>query len=173
MDADRIVEKYLGGGGGVAYSNTRAFLTMIRACEGTFGPLGYRALFGYRESAGAPIFDGFADHPQQRFSFHQTDGTLGFTTAAGAYQFIYSTWKRMQAKLALPDFSPDSQDRAAIELIAERGALALVESGAVEDAIGRCWPIWASLPGSTYLQPTRSLTFALDAYGNAGGGAIA
>ena len=157
MDADRLAA-HAG-----ERSNLSAFLMTIRACEGTDGPNGYRMLFGGR------LFDDFSDHPNVRQSFHQTDGTLGFTTAAGAYQFIYATWKRVQKTLALPDFSPLCQDQAAVFLISERNALEFVQSGNIEIAIGRCWPIWASLPGSRYAQPSKPMEFALTAYQNAGG----
>ena len=161
MDADRIVD--------VAAANQAAFLLAIRACEGTSAPNGYRALFGYRASRDGPLFDSFAAHPNVRSQFTQTDGTLGFTTAAGAYQIIFATWERLRRKLNLPDFSPDSQDRAALELIAERKALDDVQAGRFADAVGKCWPVWASLPGSTYRQPVRTMEYALAAYTNAGG----
>ena len=164
LDADRIVEQAQAGA-----ANLSAFLTMIRACEGTLGENGYRALFGYRQSRDGPLFDDFHDHPNIRASFQQTDGTLGFTTAAGAYQFIYATWKRLQAQLELPDFGPASQDDAATELIRQRGALDDVRAGRLTVAIGKCWPIWASLPGSTYAQPVRAMAFAQTAYTDAGG----
>ena len=164
MDADRIVDQTLS-----EQTNVSAFLTTLRTCEGTLGDNGYRALFGYRQSRDRPCFVSFAAHPNQRFSFTQTDGTLGFTTAAGAYQVIFATWERLRRKLSLPDFSPPNQDRAAIELIDERHALDDVKAGRFADAVGKTWPVWASLPGSTYAQPSRAMDFALAAYTNAGG----
>lgn len=163
MDADRIVQQTQNA------PNLAAFLATIRACEGTNGPNGYRALFGYRAAADAPVFSDFAQHPDQRFSFRQTDGTLGFTTAAGAYQIIFATWDRLRLALALPNFSPPSQDAAATQLIRERKALDAVYAGDTATAFGRCWPVWASLPGSTYAQPVRSLAFAQQAFADAGG----
>ena len=157
MDADRLAAH------SGERSNLSAFLMTIRTCEGTAGPDGYRMLFGGR------LFDDFSDHPNVRQSFRQTDGTLGFTTAAGAYQFIYATWKRVQKTLALPDFSPLCQDQAAVFLISERNALDFITSGNIEIAIGRCWPVWASLPGSRYAQPSKPMEFALTAYQSAGG----
>ena len=164
MDADRIVAQAQ-----QAETNLRAFLATIRACEGTNGLNGYRALFGYRAAADAPIFADFASHPDYRSSFRQTDGTLGFTTAAGAYQIIFATWNRLRLALTLPDFSPASQDAAAIELIRERDALFAARAGDMATAFARCWPVWASLPGSTYMQPVRSLAFAQQAFKDAGG----
>lgn len=163
MDADRIVQQTQNA------ANLAAFLATIRACEGTNGPNGYRALFGYRIADDAPVFANFVRHPDQRFSFRQTDGTLGFTTAAGAYQIIFATWDRLRLVLALPDFSPPNQDAAATQLIRERNALDAVYAGDTATAFGRCWPVWASLPGSTYAQPVRSLAFAQQAFADAGG----
>lgn len=164
MDADRIVESTQ-----AAAANTRAFLAMIRACEGTAGENGYRALFGYIEARGGPTFLSYAVHPNLRSSFRQTDGTVGYTTAAGAYQIIYPTWQLLQARLGLPDFSPPSQDAAAIELVGSRGALPDIAQGRLGAALAKCWPVWASLPGSTYAQPVRALEFAQNAYTGAGG----
>ena len=152
--------------------NLAAVLYAIRACEGTLGPNGYRALFGYRESRGGPLFDSFADHPNVRRPFRQTDGTTNYTTAAGAYQFIFPTWKRLQRKHGLADFSQASQDRAAIALIDERGALGDARAGRLNAVVAKCSAIWASLPASTYKQPLRTLEFAANAFIQ-GGGVIA
>jgi len=158
MDADRIVDQMTAG-----RANLPAFLMTIRSCEGTDGPDGYRTLFGGK------LFDDFSAHPNVRASFKQTDGSLGFTTAAGAYQIIFSTWDRLRVKLRLPDFSPLSQDAAATELISEKNALADVLAGRLMDAVNKCGVVWASLPSSTYMQPRRSFQFAADAYSDAGG----
>ena len=55
--------------------------------------------------------------------------------------------------LHLPDFSANSQDKVAIQQIKERGALADIEEGTVDLAIGLCSNIWASLPGNKFEQP--------------------
>lgn len=146
----------------------QAFLATIRACEGTSGPDGYSALFGYRPGNGR-VFSDFTQHPNQRFPFTQTDGHINYSSAAGAYQIIWPTWVRLKAKMGLPDFSPQSQDEAAIELITERSALFDVEGGNLRVALDKCAPEWASLPASTYLQPKRSFFFAQSAYLAAGG----
>lgn len=155
MDADRIVER--------TQQNIAAWLALIRACEGTAGPNGYRTLFG------GSLFDDFSRHPNIRKEFRWTDGTVGYTTAAGAYQFIYKTWWNLQNKLGLPDFSPESQDRAAVELTSERNALSDVAAGRVQEALNKCGPVWASLPTSAYAQPRRTLQFASNAFAEAGG----
>ena len=148
--------------------NMTALLACIRACEGTDGPDGYGALFGYRPGNGR-VFTDFAQHPNRRFPFTQTDGKVNYSSAAGAYQIIAPTWWRLKAKMGLPDFSPESQDAAAVELITEASALFDVEGGNLRVALDKCAPIWASLPASTYPQPKRSFFFAQNAYLAAGG----
>lgn len=142
--------------------NLSAFLHVIRTGEGTADVGGYSRIFGGAQ------FASFADHPRQVVT-----ATLGGTpirsTAAGAYQFLSRTWDECRDALALPDFSPDSQDLAAAYLIRRRGALADACAGRLEDAIAKCAREWASLPGSPYGQPTITLEMARNAYARAGG----
>lgn len=149
-------------------SNADAFLDMTAECEGTAGPDGYRTLFG-----GGLFDNGYIDHPRIRFSFRQTDGGINYTTAAGRYQILATTWDRIAHKLwptiAVPMFTPENQDAAAEELIAEAGGMPAVKSGDLQTAIDRCSPIWASLPSSKYPQPKRTYAFAQLAFTTAGG----
>ena len=159
----------------VADGNIRAFLDAIRFAEGTAGPDGYRTRFG------GQLFAGFDDHPRIAVQFRDRAGRLLWTSAAGAYQFMavsplpgggstkVNTWDRIKAKLQLPDFTPASQDAAAIELIRECGALGDVIAGRVADALRKCAPVWASLPGAGYAQPEKKLSQLLAAYRGAGG----
>lgn len=139
-------------------ANVQAFLRVIRAGEGTSDDEGYRRMFG------GSLFFGYDDHPRQA----HTAGRWT-STAAGAYQFLSSTWDECARELKLTDFSPASQDLAAVYLIRRRGALDDVLASRVEQAIAKCAREWASLPGSPYGQPTRSLAQALEAYRAAGG----
>lgn len=142
--------------------NLRAFLGMIRTAEGTAGPNGYRTLFG------GTLFSSFADHPRIKITA-RSGGSPITSSAAGAYQIIERTWNEVAAKLGLPDFSPASQDRAAVELIRRRGALRDVYAGRLDAAIVKCNREWASLPGSPYGQPTISADRAYQLYAAAGG----
>lgn len=156
--------------GATAGGNIAAFLSMLRYAEGTAGPEGYRTLFG------GSLFDSFDDHPRQAVRYGQL-----WTTAAGAYQLMavsplpgggttrVNTWDRIRAKLQLPDFSPASQDAAAIELIRERGALGDVMAGRLATAVRKCAPVWASLPGAGYNQPERQYASLAAAFASAGG----
>ncbi len=152
-------------------TNVAAFLATIRAAEGTAGPNGYRTLYGYR------LFDTFGDHPRIALQ-----SPYGWTSAAGAYQIMarspipgstkyttVDTWGDVVRALNLLDFSPASQDAAAVWLVRRRGALADVQAGRFDAAIGKCAREWASLPGSPYGQPVRTLAQVRDVYANAGG----
>jgi lysozyme len=154
-----------------AADNLRAGLSTIAECEGTNTPDGYRALFGYHPTRNPTrLFDNdFARHPNIRCQFTQTDGTINYTTAAGRYQIIFPTWSRLAAKLGLTDFSPQSQDLAALELIAEAGALLDLQAGDIQAFSDKCSTQWASLPASHYLQPKKTLAFAEAAFVSAGG----
>ena len=57
------------------------------------------------------------------------------STAAGAYQFIHSTWEAESKALGLPDFSPPAQDLAAVDLLSSLGAINKLLSGDVDGAI--------------------------------------
>lgn len=142
----------------------RAFLAVIRATEGTaLYPDPYLVIFGGRTS---PY--GYADHPGN-LGFHdwrrfKSFGKETYSTASGAYQFLARTWNRLRAKLDLKDFSPDEQDRAAIELIHEKGALSDIDSGDPVSAARKCSVVWASLPGAPYGQPTKSEAYVLQKF---------
>lgn len=136
--------------------NAQKYLRMLALAEGTYknstsNP--YNVAFG-----GSTIAD-LSKHPGVARDFTQTDGKANKTTAAGAYQFIKPTWENLQASLKLPDFSPRSQDLAALELIRRNGALNDVLAGNFDAANKRNGGTWASLPSSPYAQPKRSQGF--------------
>lgn len=138
--------------------NVQALLRVIRRGEGTADEAGYRRIFG------GQLFESFADHPRI------TVKKSGYTSsAAGAYQILASTWDETARMMGLPDFSPRSQDLAAVGRIAARGALDDALNGRLEVALRKIAREWASLPGSPYGQPTISLEEARRVYLAAGG----
>jgi len=147
---------------GQAANNRPAFLLMIRTAEGTAGRDGYRTLFG------GGLFDSFADHPRQVVTA-MSNGKPISSSAAGAYQFLRRTWDTLAARLGLTDFSPASQDAAALELISEAGALGDVDAGRFALAVRKVRKIWASMPGAGYGQPEVALNQLQAAYQAAGG----
>lgn len=140
--------------------NVSAFLWTIRVSEGTAGSDGYSTLVGGGQ------FGSFDDHPRVLVDLPR----LGIkSSAAGAYQILRRTWDGVAGKLGLGDFSPASQDAAAIELIRQRGAWEDVKAGRFADAINKCRREWASLPGAGYGQRENSLARLQTAYEQAGG----
>ena len=127
----------------------RAFLDTIAFAEGTQNPDGYRTMF-----TGA-IFEGFDRHPD---IVNESNGLR--STAAGRYQFLTTTWD----SLNLPDFSPENQDTGAIELIRRRSALTDVQAGNFETAVNKVALEWASMPGSPYGQPTKTMDELREVY---------
>lgn len=139
-------------------ARVRAFLKMIRVGEGTSDTNGYRRLVG------GGNFDNFNDHPLRVPRTIHMKGKAIRTTAAGAYQILYRTWVQTKKQLDLNDFSPDSQDKAAIRLIKNRKAIEDVKKGNIKEAIIKCNKEWASLPESPYGQPARTMKQALETY---------
>lgn len=157
--------------------NVQAFLSLIAYSEGTTARGGdsYRVCYGYSHT-----IQSMADHPAVTGEWRglplsdamckgagMRPGCV--STAAGRYQMIRPTWLTCKRALGLPDFSPDSQDRAALYLITKRGALDDVKAGRIAAAIDKCRAEWASLPGAGYGQPERRLSALLAAYSDAGG----
>jgi muramidase (phage lysozyme) len=142
--------------------NVKAFLHTIRVGEGTSDPMGYRRHFG------GSHFDTYADHPRRIITAGLGSNRYD-SSAAGAYQFLSKTWTECATALGLADFSPRNQDAAALFLIDRRRALDDVIAGRFEDAVKKCAREWASLPGSPYGQPTKTMHEALTTYTAAGG----
>ena len=130
--------------------NVQAFLALIRWTEGA----GYQTFFG------GGIINDLDDHPRIAIT-RNLGGKPVTSTAAGAYQFLSKTWDECQKALDLPDFSAANQDRAALYLIERRRALPAVLEGDWPTALERCNREWASLPGSPYGQPTKSMAGCL------------
>ena len=130
----------------------RALLNTIRYAEGTWKDgrdLGYRTLYG------GGLFQDLSRHPERTVVRRYT------SAAAGAYQFLPSTWQETARVLNLPSFAPKHQDQAALHLVKKRGALQEVDRhGLTRAAMNRLAPEWASFPThagrSAYGQPVKS-----------------
>jgi muramidase (phage lysozyme) len=153
----------------------QAFLHMIRRAE--HNPHNVATNDDYRTFYGGAKFNSYADHPVATGELRGVALTptqcknAGFpsgvcvSTAAGAYQQILPTWQRVRAKAPrLPDFSPASQDEAAIRILDEIGALPLIRAGNIEAAIAKASSQWASLPGNRAKQNPKSLQTVLGYY---------
>lgn len=140
----------------LANPNVQKYLRMIAQAEGTYKDASSDP---YRVAFGGSTFDDLSKHPNVLRAFTQTDGKANKTSAAGAYQFLGGTWADVAGKLGLQDFSPRSQDLAALELIRRNGSLQDVLDGRFDAAVQRDGKTWASLPSSPYAQPRRSAGF--------------
>lgn len=129
---------------------------MIRACLGTNGPEGYRVY-------GNQLADDLSKHPNTLFPIDAWTSS----TRAGAYQINYRTWYGLAQNWGFQDFSPANQDRAAIDLIRQAGALSDVMAGRLLLSISKCSRQWPILPGVT--DKSKSLAFARRMYLAAGG----
>ena len=154
--------------------NISAFLFMIRSTEHVY-PRDVINDAAYSIFYGGSKFSSFRDHPVitgEKRGVPLPDAMCKaaglkpgcVSTAAGAYQLIKPTWVRLRDKLGLPDFSPASQDLAAVELLREAGALDLIQAGDIEGAIHKSSRIWASLPGSTAQQNPKALAYAMNRF---------
>jgi lysozyme len=159
-----------------ADTNIAAFLSTIAHAEGTDrSPDSYRCCYGYEHT----VID-MRDHPAITGEWRgkklpdRMCKAVGLkpgciSTAAGRYQMIRPTWRAMRDELQLPDFGPASQDKAALRLIAQSGALQDVKDGRIVAAIGKVRKQWASMPGAGVGQPERKLADLLKYYASKGG----
>lgn len=173
---NQLTERAAGVDLDTASRNIAAFLTVLQQAEGTAGrgdP--YRVCYGYSHT----ISD-MSDHPAVTGEWRgqvlsdSMCALAGFgpgcvSSAAGAYQIIKGTWLGLRNALGLPDFSPASQDAAAVELIRRRGALEDVKAGRFAQAVTKCRNEWASLPGNYAKQGQRSIGQLAEWFTNAGG----
>lgn len=122
--------------------NTKAFLKLLRWCEHyphEPNEANYKTMYG------GGMLTNLSDHPRKRVK------KWGKTSsAAGAYQITVDTYDEFKKKLALKDFSADSQDKIALEIIKGASALDLIKEGKVEDAIKKLTGRWSSLPGGVH-----------------------
>lgn len=126
----------------------KAFLDMLAWSEGTDKPGQPTKNHGYDVIVGGSLFSNYADHPRRLITLNPKLKS----TAAGRYQLLARWWDAYRKQLGLKDFSPASQDQVALQQIKERGAIPLIDSGNIRQAIDRCSNIWASLPGAGYGQ---------------------
>lgn len=111
----------------------------------------------YNVLYGGKTFSDYSRHPKIPVPITSGPNKGKTSSAAGRYQFLGPTWDEMSGKLKLPDFSPQSQDRAAWELANQTyrgktgGDLAQVLKSGDPAAISEVGKAlsgqWTSLPG--------------------------
>lgn len=124
----------------------RAFLDTISHAEGTDR---YGDQDGYDVIVGGSLMSGYDDHPRKLVKLSSYGVS---STAAGRYQILSRYYDAYKKTLNLPDFSPQSQDAIAIQMIKEQGAWGDVKEGRIESAIRKVSNIWASFPNAGYGQ---------------------
>lgn len=133
----------------------RAFLDTIGYAEGTNDRYDIEFTF--------VRFYSYVDHPREL----RCSGRL-CSDAAGRYQFLSTTWDNLARRLGLSDFSPENQDRAAVQLIKDAGVYSSVVNAESYDDFARAAygisTTWASFPGSPYGQPVYSTSHLYSKY---------
>lgn len=74
--------------------------------------------------------------------------------AAGAYQFLASTWGDVAKRIGATDFGPGWQDLGAVDLLRYRDALDDIVAGRFDEACAKCRREWTSLPGAAEANQT-------------------
>lgn len=152
--------------------NVQAFLKMIQWSEGA----NYNTLV--HKGTNNTFIKDLSRHPNIKVPGNPA------STAAGAYQFLYTTWVEVANRIGATSFQPNEQDAGAVYLIDKRGALQFIKEGKVYSAINACVFEWASFPSlentskngynlvigkSAYGQGSRNINDLISVYKNNGG----
>ena len=86
------------------------------------------------------------------------------STASGAFQILSRFYDTYKHQLGLKDFSEESQQAIAKQMIHECHATQAITDGHIEQAITLCKSRWASLPGASYGQHTNKMQDLLNFY---------
>ena len=111
---------------------------VIKAGEGTLGDKGYTTMF-----TGAQFSD-LSKHPEllHRSGRHESD-------AAGAYQFLSTTYNPAAKALGITDFTPESQEKVGKYLAQKRGLAVdtvFTDKASFLKELDKIAPEWASMP---------------------------
>lgn len=147
-------------------TNITAYLDTIAFSEGTDNGVQKTKDRGYDVIVGGTQFSSYLDHPRR--SVYLPNLNIS-STAAGRYQILARFYDAYKKQLSLPDFSPASQDKIALQLIKECKALDDVIAGRIPEALKKCKSRWASLPGAGYGQHEHKLETLIEVYKRKGG----
>lgn len=117
--------------------NIKDFLKAIADAEGGGYDFKYGAVRGKQNDPWR-----FTD-----FSTHPGPGLGGRTTAAGMYQENIGTWREMGGTIGLTDFTPETQDLIAVEILRKINVADRIKAGHINAAMGPASHRWSSLPG--------------------------
>lgn len=149
----------------LANANVQAALKVIRYTECKDTPDCYQYVFGSSPNNKLRFTD-FSKHPD---NLQKHNGIS--STAAGAYQILKRTYDELCATYKFTDFTPHTQDLMCCALFDRRGVLAAISKGKFlsEEVMGALSEEWASLPYSSYGQPTHSIADVRTKYLENGG----
>ena len=117
--------------------NVSAFLKAIALAEGGGYDFKYGAVKGKKNDPWR-----FTD-----FSTHPGAGYGGSTTAAGMYQITIDTWRDHGGKaMGLTDFTPETQDLIAVDLLRSLNVLDKIKEGDIAGSMMKAATKWAALP---------------------------
>lgn len=108
---------------------------------------------GYNTMVGGGNISDLSRHPNKVVNL----GKGLRSSAAGRYQFLSGTYKDEASRIGLTDFTPHSQDLAAVDQLLRSGAAAKLLADNFEGAVESAKKIWASFPGAGYGQGERSM----------------
>lgn len=154
-------------------ANIQAFQELIRDCEGTAAPDGYDYLFGSSPN-NTRRFTDMSQHPNVKEPF----GNNGeYSDAAGAYQIMYATEQGLIKQLVgygmsleqATMFDEATQNLKCVLLFSNSNVCQKIIDGCFFEAINVLNRIWASLPGSPYGEPVKTIAEAITFYTKNGG----
>ncbi|GJJ05125.1 hypothetical protein RugamoR64_56630 [Duganella rhizosphaerae] len=117
-------------------ANMQAFLKAIAEAEGGGYDFKYGAVRGKKNDPWR-----LAD-----YSTHPSPGVGGKTTAAGMYQENIETWREMGGNMGLSDFTPETQDLIAVEILRVIKVAESIKSGDINAALDKASHRWSALP---------------------------
>lgn len=142
--------------------NVNAFIRVIREKESSQEPDAFTLLNGGKHFSAPPWV-----HPYHGRSTFE----VGHSTAAGAVQFLGTTWADVAERFPQDcgSFTPAAQIFGAAVKMYDRGALPAVLEGRLDDAIALCRKEWTSLPGAAESRSSWTLAKAAEVYATWGG----
>lgn len=146
--------------------NIQAALKTIRWTECNDAPQCYQYMFGSTVNNNIRFTD-MSKHP----NIHQIHNGIN-STAAGAYQFLYGTYKDICEKYGFSGaFDAHTQDLMCLAIFDMIGVLNDVAKGYMlrEPVMVRLSKQWASLPMSPWGQPVKTIAQVRDYYLASGG----
>lgn len=138
-------------------ANVKAFYMVVRKGESSLTDRAYVMING-----GGSVVD-FTRHPYAGLSTTQGG------RAAGAAQFIPSTWGELADRYGLTDFSPTNQDLGFVGCLVKRNAVDDIIAGRFDLAVTKCLKEWTSLPNAAESNPSWTMEKARALYKQYGG----